>query len=130
MTLTRATADSESRLTAEACPSRDEARRPRALRCDRLRVDRARDIGGAGLPDAMLRLLMQTAERTMTRAGVGHISGGSDLIKPGAVLAPIKAAARRLRRWPTASLDRSCARRCRVMQAGAGKRPTSRTEKR
>jgi hypothetical protein len=26
------------------------------------------------------------------------------------VLAPVKAAARRLRRWPSASLDRHCAR--------------------
>jgi len=31
--------------------------------------------------------------------------------KPGAVLSTVKAATRRLRRWPAASLDRACARR-------------------
>ncbi len=36
---------------------------------------------------------------------------------------PVEDAARRLRRWPAAILDRRCARRPRVVQAGAEKRP-------
>ncbi len=36
---------------------------------------------------------------------------------------PLKDAARRLRRWPAAILDRRCARRPGVVQAGAEKRP-------
>ena len=46
-----------------------------------------------------------------------------DLIKAGAVLAAVKTAARRLRRGPSASVDRHCARRCAIAQAGAEKRP-------
>src|SRR5215813_14714866 len=38
-------------------------------------------------------------------------------------------ALRRLRRWPTASLDHLCARRSAVRQVGTEKRPRSRTEK-
>jgi len=40
----------------------------------------------------------------------------------GAVLAAVKAAARRLRRWPTASLDRGCARRSGQITVGTKKR--------
>ena len=50
-------------------------------------------------------------------------------IKRFAVLATVKTAARRLRRWPAASLDRRSARRCRIVQAGTEKRRFSRTEK-
>jgi hypothetical protein len=46
-----------------------------------------------------------------------------DLVEAGVVLAAVKTAARRLRRWPSASLDRHCARRCAITQAGAEKRP-------
>ncbi len=36
---------------------------------------------------------------------------------------PVEDAARRLRRWPAAILDRRCARRQESLQAGAEKRP-------
>lgn len=39
------------------------------------------------------------------------------------MLAPVKDAARRLRRWPAAILDRRCAWRDEVLQAGTEKRP-------
>jgi len=52
-----------------------------------------------------------------------------DLIERCAVLAAVKAASRRLRRWPSASLDRSSARRSVTLQAGAEKRRFHRTEK-
>jgi hypothetical protein len=45
-----------------------------------------------------------------------------DLSEPGAVLAAVKHASRRLRRWPAAMLDRSCARHREGNQAGAEKR--------
>ena len=50
-------------------------------------------------------------------------------VQLGTVLAAVQTAARRLRRWPTASLDRLCARRSAVRQVGTEKRPGSRTEK-
>src|SRR3954451_11165078 len=66
----------------------------------------------------------QTAERTMTRQdgsrphrALHRARSGQDRCAP-------------LRGGLTASLDQSCARRCRMLQAGAGKRPISRTEKR
>ena len=45
------------------------------------------------------------------------------------MLAAVQTASRRLRRWPLASLDRRSARRGEIMQAGAEKRHTNRTEK-
>jgi hypothetical protein len=39
-------------------------------------------------------------------------------IEPGAVLAAVKHASRRLRRWPAAILDRACARRLAVIRPG------------
>ena len=50
--------------------------------------------------------------------------------KRRAVLAAVKTAARRLRRWPAASLDRRYTRRVTNPQAGAEKRRSNRTEKR
>ncbi len=44
-------------------------------------------------------------------------------IKHCAVLATVKTATRHLRWWPAASLDRRCARRRVIIQAGAKKRP-------
>ena len=38
--------------------------------------------------------------------------------EPGAVLAAVKPAARRLRRWPAARLDRACARRSAMLRSG------------
>ena len=55
--------------------------------------------------------------------------GRPDLIKRRAVLAAVQTASRRLWRWPLASLDRRSARRGEIMQAGAEKRHTNRTEK-
>ena len=52
-----------------------------------------------------------------------------DLIERCTVLATVKTASRRLRRWPAASLDRRSARRSVIVQAGAEKRRSSRTEK-
>jgi hypothetical protein len=52
-----------------------------------------------------------------------------NLIERYAVLATLKTAARRLRRWPAASLDRRSARRSIVVQAGTEKRRSGRTEK-
>jgi hypothetical protein len=43
--------------------------------------------------------------------------------EPGAVLAALETAARRLRRWPAASLDRGCARRHPEDKVGTKKRP-------
>ena len=53
-----------------------------------------------------------------------------DLIKRYAVLTAVKTALRRLRRWPMASLDRCCARRSVILQAGTKKRRSDRTKKR
>src|SRR6516225_1948102 len=39
-------------------------------------------------------------------------------VQPSTVLAAVQTAARRLRRWPTASLDRGCARRSAGRQVG------------
>jgi hypothetical protein len=52
-----------------------------------------------------------------------------DLITRYAVLAAVKAASRRVRRWPAASLDRCSARRTVVVQAGTEKRLSNRTKK-
>ena len=52
-----------------------------------------------------------------------------DLIERCAMLATVKTAARRLWRWPAASLDRRSARRSVILQAGTEKRRSSRTEK-
>ena len=40
-------------------------------------------------------------------------------VQPSTVLAAVQTAARRLRRWPAASLDRGCARRSANRQVGA-----------
>ena len=48
-----------------------------------------------------------------------------DLPELRAVLAAVKHASRRLRRWPAAMLDRSCARRLSRTQVGAEKRSLS-----
>jgi hypothetical protein len=53
-----------------------------------------------------------------------------DLIERYAVLAAIKTASRRLRRWPAASLDCCSARRTVILQAGTEKRHNNRTKKR
>ena len=45
------------------------------------------------------------------------------------MLAIVNTAARRLRRWPLASVDSRCARRTRRMQARAKKRLFNRTKK-
>ena len=50
-------------------------------------------------------------------------SRGPALFDAGAVLTAVKYAARRLRRWPPAMLDRGCARHPWNDQAGAKKRP-------
>ena len=42
-----------------------------------------------------------------------------DRLKPSTVLAAVQTAARRLRRWPAASLDGGCARRSTKGQVGA-----------
>jgi hypothetical protein len=55
--------------------------------------------------------------------------GEPNLIKCCAVLAIVNTAARRLRRWPLASVDTRSARRNYRMQAGAKKRLSSRTKK-
>jgi hypothetical protein len=52
-----------------------------------------------------------------------------DQPEPGVVLAAVKHASRRLRRWPAAMLDRSCARHRRTIRSGQRNGPTSRTEK-
>jgi hypothetical protein len=52
-----------------------------------------------------------------------------NLIERYAVLAAVKTASRRLRRWPAASLDRRSARRSVILQAGTEKRLSDRTEK-
>jgi hypothetical protein len=52
-----------------------------------------------------------------------------NLIERCAVLAAVKTASRRLRRWPAASLDRRSARLTVILQAGAEKRPINRTKK-
>jgi hypothetical protein len=52
-----------------------------------------------------------------------------DLIERCAVLAAVKTASRRLRRWPAASLDRRSARRSVAVQAGTEKRRSDRTKK-
>lgn len=49
-----------------------------------------------------------------------------DLIERCAVLAAVKTASRRVRRWPAASLDRRSARRSVAVQAGTEKRRFSR----
>jgi hypothetical protein len=48
---------------------------------------------------------------------------GPDLAEPDAVLAAVKTATRRLRRWPSASLDRGCARRSSRRQSPPRRRP-------
>ena len=57
---------------------------------------------------------------------------GPDLAEAGAVLAPLNTAARRLRRWPAASVDRRCARRSLVLRPGRrnGSQPNQETSPR
>ena len=108
---------------AGACPSRDEARQPRAPSLRPACGDRVRDIGVPTSPTPSCGC-QQTAERTMTRQ-----DSSPDLIERCTVLATVKTASRRLRRWPAASLDRRCARRRVILQAGTEKRRSNRTEK-
>jgi len=53
--------------------------------------------------------------------------GATDLSEVRAVLAAVKTALRRLRRWPAASLDCHYARRSAAWQVGTEKRRYSRT---
>ena len=57
------------------------------------------------------------------------LAGHPSLAESGTVLVTLKHAARRLRRWPAAMLDRACARRRDDLQAGTEKRRSDRTEK-
>ena len=51
------------------------------------------------------------SHQILIASGGDCAASASDLIEPRVVLATVKAASRRLRRWPSASLDRRCARR-------------------
>src|SRR5271165_3309243 len=74
--------------------------------------------------DAVPPCSCHQTDRTMTRQ-----DGQPGLIEHCAVLAAVKTASRRLRRWPAASLDRRSARRIWRMQAEAKKRLSNRTKK-
>jgi hypothetical protein len=83
--------------------------------------------GGAVTPPERACLIrIRYGHRLWRRLLVGYTS---DPVEPRAVLAAVKTASRRFRRWPSASLDRHCARRAAKLQAGTEKRHSSRTEK-
>jgi hypothetical protein len=91
-------------------------------------VDRALDIAvpaspmpGCGCPAWADRGKNHDPGRTWHRV--------PDLIERRVVLAAVKTAARRRRRWPTASLDRPLRATRFNPQAGTEKRPKSRTKK-
>jgi hypothetical protein len=73
----------------------------------------------------LMPLFQQAAETSWAK----HNGGEPNLIQCCAVLAIVNTAARRLRRWPLASVDTRSARRNQRMQAGAKKRLCNRTKK-
>ena len=81
--------------------------------------------GGAVTPPGG-RIRIQNIDKG---SGREFLAIAPDLLKPRAVLVAVKIAARRRRRWPSANLDRHCARRDANFQAGTEKQRFSRTEK-
>ena len=79
----------------------------------------------AGSPRFVLDRLLRQQRGLAARHGVG----APDLAEVGAVLAPVNIAARRLRRWPSANVDRRCARRSLVFRPGRrnGSQPNQET---
>ena len=71
-------------------------------------------------------MLAQAQSRIMSRRSVSRPIVPTD--QPSAGLAAVKAASRRLRRWPAASLDRGCARRSQRLAVGTKKTPRSNQE--
>ena len=67
----------------------------------------------------LLNLTHEEFLRALVRTALEEVLEAEMTEALGAVLAAVQTAARRLRRWPAASLDRGCARRSARRQVGA-----------
>src|SRR4051794_8354355 len=88
--------------------------------CFMVRVRRGSNrIQGCGArPRAHGGLPSVRAHRVWREGGIERDTDVPDLAEPGAVLAPVNTASRRLRRWPAASVDRRCAQRLLLLRPG------------
>jgi hypothetical protein len=78
---------------------------PRASFLPIVKLERMRRGGNPAGPP------VSGSHRILIASGGGCAASAPDLIEPRVVLAAVKTASRRLRRWPSVSLDRRCARR-------------------
>jgi Transposase, Mutator family len=84
---------------------------------------RRRDFTRTGSNSIATSISMMCPNTKRKRCGARHDRHRRDPPELGAVLAAVHTAARRLRRWPAASLDRGCARRQPWSSVGTTKRP-------